>query len=150
LAAYNGGWDQIHLRVTRRYAADVLDHYARAVAVEHGLLADGDWTAIISVEGVPVHKTVTVLGPDRPLTRYTERPLVQDDVPSVPEGSPPHATLITFADERGQEAHVSLWLVSHDHSSLGTFAVFPASAGSVDSETSANGVVSQGLDRWPE
>jgi hypothetical protein len=33
LAAYNGGWEKIHLRVTRGYATDVLSHYARAVAV---------------------------------------------------------------------------------------------------------------------
>lgn len=111
LAAYNGGWDQIHLRVTRRYATDVLDNYVRAVAVEHGLSADGDWVAILSVEGLPDHRTVTVLGPNRSLARYTERPWSRIEVPSAPDGRRPDATLIRFKDERGRDARVSLWLI---------------------------------------
>jgi hypothetical protein len=150
LAAYNGGWDQIHLRVTRRYATDVLDNYVRAVAVEHGLPADGDWIAIISVEGLPDRKTVTVLGPDRPLARYTERPCPQADVPSVPEGSPPQATLIAFTNERGQEVRVNLWFVAQDHSSLGTLAVLSASAPSSSREESADDGLRPTLDRLPD
>ena len=150
LAAYNGGWDQIHLRVTRRYAADVLENYARAVAVEHGLPADGDWIAVISVEGLPAHKTVTVLGPGRPLARYTERPWPQADVPSVPEHSLPHATLITFTDERGEEICVNLWIVAGDLASLGTSTVVPASAGSLGAEASADGVLRQTRGRLPD
>jgi hypothetical protein len=150
LAAYNGGWDQIHLRVTRRYATDVLDNYARAVSVKHGLPADGDWIAIISVEGVSDHKTVTVLGPNRPVARYTERPWVEADVPSVPGDSPPQATLIAFTDEQGQEARVNLWLVARDHSTLETFAVLPASARSSGDGTSASDVLRQTLDRLPD
>jgi hypothetical protein len=150
LAAYNGGWGQIHIRVTRGYATDVLDNYARAVAVKHGLPADGDWIAIISVEGLPDHRTVTVLGPDRPLARYTERPWLQADVPSVPEGAPPHATLIAFTDERGQEARVGLWLVARDHASQGVFAVLPASVHSVGGEVSADSALHQGFDLLPE
>jgi hypothetical protein len=115
LAAYNGGWDQIHLRVTRRYAADVLDNYVRAVAVEHGLSADGDWVAVLSVEGLPDHRTVTVLGPGRSLARYTERPWSRAEVPSVPEGRSPDATLTEFEDEAGRRARVSLWLVGDNH-----------------------------------
>ncbi len=111
LAAYNGGWDQIHLGVTRRYAASVLGHYVRAVAVEHGLSPDGDWIAVLAVEGLPDHTTVTVLGPDRPVARYTEKPWSRVEVPAVPEGRSPDATLIKFEDERGREARVNLWLV---------------------------------------
>lgn len=121
LAAYNGGWDQIHLGVTRRYAADVLENYVRAVAVEHGFSADGDWVAILSVEGLPNHRTVTVLGPDRPVARYTERPL-EANVPSVPVDTRPHATVITFVDERGQQARVNLWLVEKGGTSAGSAA----------------------------
>jgi hypothetical protein len=162
LAAYNGGWGQIHIRVTRSYATDVLDNYARAVAVEHGLPADGDWIAIISVEGLPDHRTVTVLGPDRPLARYTERPWVRADVPSVPGSTqsprstqspddfPPHATLISFTDERGREAHVSLWLVTQDHASQGSFAVIPTSTQSFGIGTSTNSALRQDLDRLPD
>jgi hypothetical protein len=114
LAAYNGGWDQIHLRVTRGYAADVLNNYVSAVAVEHGLPPDGDWIAILSVEGLAHHSTVTVLGPNRPVARYTERPWSRPGVPSVPSGGSPHATLIKFAAERGREARTNLWLIAGD------------------------------------
>ncbi|MGD2164764.1 MAG: transglycosylase SLT domain-containing protein [Anaerolineae bacterium] len=120
LAAYNGGWDKIHLTVTRRYAADVLDNYARAVAVEHGLEADGDWIAILSVDGLPDHTTVTVLGPDRPLARYTERPWSRAEIPSVPGGHSPHATLIRYEDDHGRKVRVNLWLVRGDFRSAFT------------------------------
>jgi hypothetical protein len=136
LAAYNGGWDQIHLRVTRRYAEDVLENYVRAVAVERGFSVDGDWIAILSVEGLPDHRTVTVLGPDRPVARYTERPW-EADIPSVPVGSPPDATVISFTDERGQEAHVNLWLVEKSRVSRGT-DVSRASAGFLASRRTSN------------
>lgn len=111
LAAYNGGWEKTHLRVTRNYAADVLDHYARAVAVEEGLPHDGDWLALIAVEGVPDQKTIMVLGPGRGVARYTERPWSQAGVPSVPHGSSPHATLMAFEDEQGRKAGVNVWLL---------------------------------------
>lgn len=123
LAAYNGGWKKIHLRVTRRYAADVLNHYARAVAMRYGLPADGQWMAIFASEGTPDPHTITVIGPQRPLVRYTERPWGQSDLPSVPAGVPPHATAITFADEHGIECQVNLWLVTED----GSPAIPPAS-----------------------
>ena len=110
LAAYNGGWDKIHRGTTRRYAADVLDHYVRAVAVKNGFAADGDWIAVLSVEGLQDHKTITVLGPNLPLSRYTERPL-DTRGPAVPHDVPPHATVSSFTNERGQQARVNLWLL---------------------------------------
>jgi hypothetical protein len=148
LAAYNGGWEQIHLRVTRRYATDVLDNYVRAVAVEHGLPADGDWIGIISVEGLPDHKTVTVLGPHRPLARYTERPRLQADVPAVPENTPPHATLSVFADERGRRARVSLYLVAENYASSGAWVSPPAPA--VEGKASATVMLLPDVDRLPD
>lgn len=117
LAAYNGGWEQIHMGVTRRYAADVLSHYVRAAAVEQGLPADGDWVAILSVEGLPDHRTVTVLGPNRALTRYTERPWSRAQIPAAPEGCSPHATLFRFQHDHGREIRVNLWLLEADHAS---------------------------------
>jgi len=118
LAAYNGGWEQIHLGVTRRYATDVLNHYTRAVAVRHGLPANGEWVAILAVEEATGPNTITVIGPQRPLARYTERPWVQADIPAVPAGIPPHATAITFIDEQGVECWVNVWLVAEDGSPL--------------------------------
>jgi hypothetical protein len=118
LAAYNGGWGQIHLRVTRRYAADILGHYARAVAARYELPADGEWVAIFAVEGAPDPQTIIAIGPQRPLARYTERPWVQADVPAVPIGLPPHATAAIFVDEHGAECRVNVWLLSADGSPL--------------------------------
>ncbi|MGD2143902.1 MAG: transglycosylase SLT domain-containing protein [Anaerolineae bacterium] len=137
LAAYNGGWDKIHRRATRRYAADVLGNYVRAVAVEHGLPADGNWTAILSVEGLSDHRTVTVLGPHRPVARYTERP-VEAAIPSVPEGFSPNATPIRFTGNRGQEARVSLWLITEDRSVSRSSAALPASQVTPADGTSSN------------
>ena len=118
LAAYNGGWDRIHRPSTRRYAADVLGDYARAVARRYGLPAEGDWVAIFAVEGPPGPNTITVLGPHRPLARYTERPWNRPDIPAVPVGVPPHAVAITFVDEQGVECRVNVWLVAADGSPL--------------------------------
>jgi hypothetical protein len=118
LAAYNGGWDQIHLRVTRGYATEVLDSYSRAVAVRHGLPADGDWIAIFAIAGVPGASTITVLGPHRPLARYTERPWIQADAPTVPAGVAPHTTVIAFMNEQGVEGRVNMWLVTESGSPL--------------------------------
>jgi hypothetical protein len=36
LAAYNGGWDQLDLVSTERYAYSVLTYYAYAIAARHG------------------------------------------------------------------------------------------------------------------
>ncbi len=113
LAAYNGGWDKIHRPWTGAYAADVLGEYVRAVAVQQGLASDGEWFAILAVEGLPDNRTITVLGPHRPLTRYTERPLGAD-IPSVPLGQPPDVTVASFSGPWGREARVNLWLVEED------------------------------------
>ena len=123
LAAYNGGWDKIHSRGTRRYAAAVLDYYARAVAVRNGLPADGEWIAIFAVEGTHNPNTITVIGPQRPLARYTERPWLQANIPIVPADVPPHTTAITFVSEAGVECQVGVWLVAEDGSPLAPPAV---------------------------
>ncbi|MCP4539955.1 MAG: lytic transglycosylase domain-containing protein [Chloroflexi bacterium] len=133
LAAYNGGWGKIHLRVTRGYAADVLNHYTRAVAVRHGLPDDGDWVAIFAIEGAPDPSTITVIGPQRTLARYTERPWVQADIPTVPVGVPPLATVITFVDEYGTSRRVNVWLVSPDDSPL-ELSVVPTFAPPIPTE----------------
>jgi len=137
LAAYNGGWDQIHLRVTRRYATDVLDSYVRAVAVRHGLSPDGGWTAVVAVEGLHDQTTVTVLGPDRPVARYTEKPWSRAEVPSVPEGRSADATLIRFEDKRGREVCVNLWLVEEE--SLSTSSSEPVASSFSSRQISGHG-----------
>jgi hypothetical protein len=123
LAAYNGGWNQIHLRVTRRYATEVMDCYARAIAVKSGLPEDGHWLAVFAVEGATGPETITVLGPHRSLARYTERPGIQTRTPVVPKSLPPHAIILTFEDEWGAEVRVEAWLVTEDGSPIASLAV---------------------------
>jgi hypothetical protein len=125
LAAYNGGWNQIHLRVTRRYATEVLDCYTRAIAVKYGQPEDGHWLAVFATDGVAGPQTITVLGPHRSLARYTERPGIQTDTPIAPIGDPPHTTVITLQDEWGAQAHVKMWLVTENGSPLPLFAEGP-------------------------
>ncbi|HDQ72529.1 MAG TPA: hypothetical protein ENN19_10585 [Chloroflexi bacterium] len=115
LAAYNGGWDKIHLRVTRNYAADVLSHYAKAIAARYDLPEDGSWIAIFAIMGnSPEPNTITVVGPQRPLARYTERPWIQANIPTMPVGLPPHAIAIKFTDAYGVENQINVWLASED------------------------------------
>jgi hypothetical protein len=118
LAAYNGGWGQIHLRVTRRYATEVMDCYTRAIAVKYGLDENEHWLAVFATTGAPGPQTVTVLGPHRPLARYTDRPGFQTDVPVAPAGALPHSTVITFEDDWGTEVRVDMWLVAEDGSPI--------------------------------
>jgi transglycosylase-like protein with SLT domain len=118
LAAYNGSWEKIDRSSTQRYAAKVLDYYARAVAVRRGLSADAGWIAVIAPEGMPGPRTITVLGPDVPLTRYTERPCGSTDIPQVPDDVPPTATAISFVDDRGAEVRVNMWLITDDRSTV--------------------------------
>jgi hypothetical protein len=70
LAAYNGGWDQISSRGPRDYAAGVLDSFARAVVVRHGLSPEmaAQWTIAIEMEGGHVpSQTLLILG-NQPLS----------------------------------------------------------------------------------
>jgi hypothetical protein len=134
LAAYNGSWEKVDQRNTRRYATSVLDDYSRAIALEYGLPVDGDWTAVFAVEGGQGPGTITVLGPQRTLARYTER-LWQAELPCVPRDVAPHATVVAFLDEHGDECRVNLWLVAADGSPLAVAMETGAPAGSVLSNT---------------
>jgi hypothetical protein len=113
LAAYNGSWEKAGQNNTRRYAAAVLDLYARSVAVLNGLSPDGEWVALIGVEGMPGPVTLTVFGPQRELTRHTSRPL-EAATPTIPNDVPPHATVIEFANGRDDVCRVNMWLLSAD------------------------------------
>lgn len=49
LAAYNGGWDQLHLPTTEYYAHSVLSYYAHAIAARNGYShqESKDWTLVL-------------------------------------------------------------------------------------------------------
>jgi hypothetical protein len=139
LAAYNGGWRQVHLRVTRQFAAHVLGHYARAVAVNRGVPSDGDWIAILAVEGMPGSNTITVITPDWSVSRYTPRPWIPAPIPAIPDRLPPDATAAVFTDGAGVEHQVNLWLVTPEDtepsswSGEAAFAPFPMSTNTMRS-----------------
>lgn len=117
LRAYNGGWGRYHKRGPTNYAAAVLDLYSRAVAARHGLRPDGPgWVAVFAVRGASTPSTVTVVGPDRPLARYSHHQCLHADIPTAPLNSPPHAAVFTFVDWSGMECTVGLWLQTPDGS----------------------------------
>jgi hypothetical protein len=117
LAAYNGSWPKAGQNNTRRYAASVLDLYTRSVAESYGLPPDGDWVALLGVEGMIGPRTITVLGPQRSLVRYSERPHDVGGL-AIPSDVPPHATVIVFRNGRDHKCRVNLWLVSKDGAPL--------------------------------
>ncbi|HIE39298.1 MAG TPA: lytic transglycosylase domain-containing protein [Anaerolineales bacterium] len=110
LAAYNGGWEQTHLRGPRRYAADILDTYARAVAVRCGLPAEGHWIATIAPVDRRARSALTVLGPQWPLTRYSARP-VDVHIPGVTTEPLPTAMAFFPPDGQDLDSRVGLWIV---------------------------------------
>jgi len=108
LAAYNGGWEQVHLRRTREYAGEVLALYARAVAVRRGLSPEGPWVATVASVDSP--DVLTVFGPRRPLTRYTRGPIIAHIPDVVADGLP---TAVAFSPPDGQDmsSRVGIWIV---------------------------------------
>ncbi|NLE43768.1 MAG: transglycosylase SLT domain-containing protein [Chloroflexi bacterium] len=125
LAAYNGSWEKVDRESTRRYAGGVLDCYTRALAVRHGFAPDGDWIAIIAAVNDSGPRTLTVLGPQRPLARYTDRPWGQAEIPQIPDNVMPHATAASYTLGNGGEGRVYVWFVADD----GTPLVSPLAEG---------------------
>lgn len=142
LAAYNGGWERTNSRYTRNYAADVMLNYARSVAMRHALPIEANWIAIFGVEGACKLSTVTVVGSYRPFARYTERPWLRVNLPTVPAGVPPHAVAFSFTNGQGEECRVGVWLLSEEGVPLPRLAeqkvVPPATAVPVPSVAAAS------------
>lgn len=107
LAAYNGGWEQVHLRVTRRYAQSVLLEYARAVAARNGLSPNGYWVATVAALDSP--QVLTVLGPQRPLSRYSRRP-VMAAIPDATIDGKPTAVAFWPPDGVDLDTRVGIWI----------------------------------------
>lgn len=108
LAAYNGGWEQIHYRGPRLFASDIIDTYARAVAVRNGLSPGGHWVA--TVAALTGDSPMTVVGPQRSLTRYS-RPPVMADIPDCTTQGPPTAVSYASADGRDLNSRVAIWIL---------------------------------------
>jgi hypothetical protein len=109
LAAYNGGWAQIHLHATRRYAEEVLAHYARAVAVHCGLPPEGYWVATVAALDDRSPGVLTVLGPQRAAARYSDRP-VATCIPDATTDGRPTARAFAPPDGQGLSSGVGIWI----------------------------------------
>jgi len=108
LAAYNGGWEQVHLRVTQRYARDVLLEYVRSVAVRNGLPSGGHWVATVAALDSP--DVLTVLGPQRTLSRYSRRPIMAA-IPDASTDGLPTAVAFWPVDGLDMDARVGVWIL---------------------------------------
>lgn len=109
LAAYNGGWERVHNAVPQNYTADVLSEYASAVAARCGLPLSGHWVATIALVDVQARNVLTVLGPQRPLTRYSVTS-VAARIPDVVVDGPPTAFIFSPPDGRGLSSQVGIWI----------------------------------------
>ena len=68
LAAYNGGWELVHVEETRAYSAEVLHHYARAIASkqQNPLVNVTRWTVALDVQSGYGYTTPLLLGEHKP------------------------------------------------------------------------------------
>lgn len=110
LAAYNGGWEQIHLRGPRHFAEDVLGFYIRAVAVRCGLSPEGHWVATVAAMDKGGRDVLTVFGPQRSLARYSDRPVVAY-IPDATTAGPPTAVAFSPPDGKDLDSRVGLWIL---------------------------------------
>ncbi len=100
--AYNSGWDRIHLRSARLFAAKVFDHYARCIATQHGLDPKQlkDYTIY-----VVAHSSAAPTYVDRFQADGTFEPLANFD-PVQLSADLPHAVAFSLLDEN----HIAWWV----------------------------------------
>jgi hypothetical protein len=81
LAAYSGGWDQADSRVPQEYSAQVLDNYARAIAVRSNVSPDiaAQWTVATEIDRghIPPERLILNEQPLSELRKYGEHVLYQ-------------------------------------------------------------------------
>jgi len=107
LAAYNGGWEQEHLRATQFFAGKVLDHYARAIAARAGFNARAmkKWSLVLDIQtsaGLRRIQTVRSDGTIDPDAEY--------DLAKLP-ASTPHAMTYSAIDAGGAAWIVEAWVI---------------------------------------
>jgi hypothetical protein len=112
LAAYNGGWDQLHLASTGKYAHSVLTYYAYAVAARHGYSYQESkvWTMVIMTR---VDGHIELIRTDT--SGHFVSPCFDGAVRFrriYPEMvSAPRARAVRFVNEDGQEVIVDVWVL---------------------------------------
>jgi hypothetical protein len=81
LAAYSGGWDQANSRVPQEYSAQVLDSYARAIAVRNDVSPNiaAQWTVATKIDRghIPLEGLIINEQPLSGLHKYGEHVLYQ-------------------------------------------------------------------------
>ncbi len=111
LAAYNGGWDQLYLASTERYAHSVLTYYAYAIAARHGYSYQESkvWTLVLMtrvnghIEHIQTHTSGHFLAPC--FEGAVEfRALYPDMVHA------PRVRVTRFLDQEGREVLIDAWL----------------------------------------
>ena len=98
LAAYHGGWQQVNGRLSREYAARVLDSYARALLVRAGLAPEAAtrWTIAVDIRAGNVPEaSFLVLG---------QQPL------AGPRALAPQ-TVYAFAGQKGHAFYITSYVV---------------------------------------
>jgi hypothetical protein len=111
LAAYNGGWDQLHIASTKRYAHKILNYFAYAIAARQGYsYQEGKvWTMVIMtrVDGrirlIQVDTSQHFLAPCLDSAHGFRE--VFPEMADVPRTRVAH-----FIDENGREVLIDAWL----------------------------------------
>ena len=107
LAAYNGGWEQEHLRATQLFAGKVLDHYARAIAARAGFnaLSMKEWTLALDIQTSAGLKRIQTIRSDGTIDLDAEFNLAK--LPA----SAPHAAAYVAIDASGAAWLVEAWVI---------------------------------------
>jgi len=111
LAAYNGGWEQLYLASTERFAHSVLTYYAYAIAARHGYGYQESkvWTMVLMtrvdghIERIQTHTSGHFLAPCFE-GAVAFRALYPD------MANAPRVRVTRFLDEQGREVLVDAWL----------------------------------------
>jgi hypothetical protein len=115
LAAYNGGWEQVHLPSTQRYAHKILTYYAYAIAAHHGYSyqESKEWTMVLMLRSDGRIKSFQTHTSDHDLVpcfggALQFRKLFPDMV------NAPRTQVAHFVDEEGHDILVDAWLFVGD------------------------------------
>ena len=111
LAAYNGGWEQVHLAATQRYAHSVLAFYAYAIAGRYGYTYQQSkvWTMVLMTR---VNGRITLIRTDSsgPMLApcFESAVAFRRLFPSMVNA--PRVRVARFVDQDGYETLIDAWL----------------------------------------
>jgi hypothetical protein len=107
LAAYNGGWEQEHVRAPKIFSGKVLDHYARAIAARAGYQGRSmkAWKLVIDIQTSAGLAKVNTIRSDGTVDLDAEL-----DLSKLPR-STPHATAYAVVDSEGVAWLVEAWVI---------------------------------------